>query len=85
LYAQLAEIVLPGIDGTDLHKAAALADYMGSLSGELCRTGGLRDVGITESDIDLLAADAMKQTRLLGNNPREVSLADVRSIYLEIL
>jgi alcohol dehydrogenase class IV len=85
LYAQLAEIVLPGIDGTDLHKASALADYMGSLASELCRTGGLSDVGITESDIELLAADAMKQTRLLGNNPREVSLADVRSIYLEIL
>ncbi|MNC71221.1 hypothetical protein D3C75_1221160 [compost metagenome] len=58
---------------------------MGSLASELCRASCLRDVGITASDIEMLAADAMKQTRLLGNNPREVSLADVRAIYLEIL
>lgn len=32
----------------------------------------LTQVGVTESDLDRLAADAMLQTRLLGNNPREV-------------
>ena len=41
----------------------------------------LRDVGISESDIELLATEAMKQTRLLPNNPREVLLEDARALY----
>jgi alcohol dehydrogenase len=41
----------------------------------------LRDVGITEKDLELLADDAMKQTRLLVNNPREVVHTDALAIY----
>ncbi|WP_373093079.1 hypothetical protein [Zhongshania sp.] len=45
----------------------------------------LSDVGISEQDVDSLAADAMKQTRLLINNPREISLADATALYKEAL
>jgi len=48
------------------------------------RTGietALRQVGIAESDLDRLADDAMLQTRLLTNNPREITRADARAIY----
>ena len=41
----------------------------------------LKDVGITQKDIQMLADDALKQQRLLINNPREVNLEDVISIY----
>jgi alcohol dehydrogenase len=41
----------------------------------------LRQVGIAESDLDRMADDAMLQTRLLVNNPREVSRDDARAIY----
>jgi alcohol dehydrogenase len=41
----------------------------------------LRQVGIAASDLDRLADDAMLQTRLLGNNPREVSREDAYRIY----
>ena len=85
LYAQLADIVLPGTRGSDRDKALALADYLGSLAAELGLATRLREVGITEADIDALARDAMKQTRLLGNNPRPVTLADVQAIYREVL
>lgn len=85
LYAQLADIVLPGLSGSDREKAMALADYLGALAGELGLATRLRDLGITESDIELLVTDAMKQTRLLGNNPRPVSEQDVRAIYRGIL
>lgn len=85
LYAELAEIVLPGIGGTDLHKAGALAEYLGALAGELHLPTCLTEVGIEASDIELLARDAMKQTRLLGNNPREVCIDDVRAIYRQVL
>jgi alcohol dehydrogenase class IV len=41
----------------------------------------LRDVGIAAKDLDLLTDDAMKQTRLLVNNPREVARSDAYAIY----
>ncbi|MEG1041886.1 MAG: iron-containing alcohol dehydrogenase [Pseudomonas sp.] len=85
LYAQLADIVLPGTLGSATEKATALASYLGSLAGELGLATCLRDLGIAESDIEVLALDAMRQQRLLGNNPRELGLADVRAIYREIL
>jgi alcohol dehydrogenase len=45
----------------------------------------LQQVGITESDLDRLADDAMLQTRLLGNNPRELTREDARAIYAAAL
>ena len=41
----------------------------------------LNQVGISHNDIPVLAEDALKQQRLLINNPREVNLKDVISIY----
>ncbi|WCL52647.1 iron-containing alcohol dehydrogenase [Gimibacter soli] len=41
----------------------------------------LREVGVAENDVERLAEDAMLQTRLLVNNPREVTLSDARAIY----
>lgn len=41
----------------------------------------LRDVGVTEGNLDRLADDAMKVERLLVNNPREVTRADALAIY----
>jgi alcohol dehydrogenase class IV len=85
LYAQLADIVVPGFKGSDTDRAGALADYLGGLAGELGLPTRLRDLGIVESDIEPLVVDALRQTRLLGNNPRPVGEADVRAIYREIL
>jgi len=85
LYAQLAAIVLPDVGGSELQRARALADHLGSLAGNLKLPTRLRDVGIGEDDIQALAEDAMKQSRLLGNNPRAVTLADVQALYGEIL
>ena len=39
------------------------------------------EVGVAAADVPTLAADAMKQTRLLPNNPREVSLEDATRLY----
>jgi alcohol dehydrogenase len=41
----------------------------------------LRDAGVKEKSLEILAADAMLQQRLLVNNPREVSEADALAIY----
>jgi len=42
---------------------------------------GLRSFDIPESDIPELAAEAIKVERLLRNNPRVLTLADVEAIY----
>jgi alcohol dehydrogenase class IV len=43
----------------------------------------LRDVGIPKEAIPQMAADAMKITRLLKNNPREVTYQDAVDIYTD--
>lgn len=40
-----------------------------------------RQVGVTQADVARLASEAMKQTRLLPNNPRLVTLDDAVRIY----
>ncbi len=81
LYAELAEIVRPGLRGSQAEKAQAFIDEMTSI-GRDCRVpASLADVGIGRDDLKKLAEDAMKQTRLLVNNPRELTLDDAYAIY----
>ena len=46
-------------------------------------TRRLRDLQITKSDIPMLATEAMKQTRLLPNNPREVKYENMIDLYTQ--
>jgi len=85
LYAQLCEFVVPGATGTEQQKAEAMIAYLGSLAGELGLPTRLRDVGIGQGDIAQLASDAMKQARLLINNPRDVTERDAAALYQEAL
>jgi alcohol dehydrogenase class IV len=78
LYGELAAAILPGsVTGADL--VAAMRD----LVAEMPMEQRLRDVGIAEADLDMLATDAMKVTRLLVNNPRDVGHADALALYTE--
>ena len=45
----------------------------------------LKEVGINEKDIHMLAEDALKQQRLLINNPRNVNIEDAIDIYQSAL
>lgn len=84
LYAELAEVIgCP--QGTYFEKAQWFVNYFADLAGILKLETKLSQVGISEKDLDDLAADAMKQTRLLINNPREIHLTDARAIYAESL
>ncbi len=85
LYAELFDVVRPGTAGTAQAKAQRLAEYLGALAGDLELPTRLRDVGISEGDVAQLAADAMKQSRLLVNNPREVAESDAIALYSEAL
>jgi alcohol dehydrogenase class IV len=42
---------------------------------------GLSAYGVQASDLDRLAEDAAKQTRLLGRSPRKLEVDDIRRIY----
>lgn len=80
-YAELAAIVAPQAQGSDEARAEALIVAMQHIAHKTGIETTLRQVGVNESDLDRLADDAMLQTRLLGNNPREVTRADARAIY----
>lgn len=83
LYAELAEPV-----GADIPYAAPPKERAAAFAGrlvELMDASGaprrLRDVGVAEEMLPRLAGDAMLQTRLLGNNPVEVTEADALGLY----
>jgi alcohol dehydrogenase len=80
-YAELAAIIVPGAQGTAEARAEAFTVAMAELAARTGIPCTLREVGIREEDLDRLADDAMLQTRLLGNNPREVTRDDARAIY----
>jgi alcohol dehydrogenase len=81
LYAELAEMVVPGVSGSVEARALALTTAMEQFAHATGIERTLRQVGVGESDLDRLADDAMLQTRLLGNNPRDVTRADAWEIY----
>ena len=85
LYAELAAIVVPGCSGSAEEKTEALIAAMQQIAARSGIQTSLQDMGIVEADLDRLADDAMLQTRLLGNNPRELTRADARAIYAAAL
>ena len=86
LYAELAPIVDPAAAGRPEAEAAGmLVDALDAIGRDCGVPATLSAVGIGEGDLDRLAADAMRQTRLLVNNPREMTLADARAIYANAL
>jgi len=85
LYAELAEIVAPGVQGSIEARSQALIAGMEQLAARVGIETQLRQVGIAASDLDRLADDAMLQTRLLANNPRSLSREDAHAIYAAAL
>ncbi|MAP94018.1 MAG: alcohol dehydrogenase [Ponticaulis sp.] len=81
-YAELAPICFDNVpSGSDESKAAWFADQLEQLSLDVGLPPRMRDAGVLVNDLDLLAEEAMLQTRLLKNNPRPVEQADARAIY----
>jgi alcohol dehydrogenase len=85
LYAELADIVVPGASGSHAARTEGLIDAMQQIARRTGIQTRLQEVGIAQADLDRLADDAMLQTRLLGNNPREITRADARAIYAAAL
>ncbi|HEY9057357.1 MAG TPA: iron-containing alcohol dehydrogenase [Aurantimonas sp.] len=83
LYAEIAADAFPALEREESTqgRCAAFVEELAALSKRLGLPPRLRDVGIGEEHLAKMAADAMKQQRLLVNNPREVAQADALSIY----
>lgn len=82
LYAELAPILAPECEGQGSQaRCAVLIDRLDEMVVASGLKPRLRDHGIPESDIPMLAREAMKQTRLLVNNPCPIEEADARRLY----
>lgn len=81
-YAELAEVVAgKPLAGSDEAKTAALVAALRELIADVALPATLRQAGVKESDLEMLATDAMLQQRLLINNPRDVTYDDALGIY----
>ena len=70
---------------TSEEKSKALIDWMDSIVKHLEIPTNLRDFGVDPKDLDALVEAGMSVTRLLVNNMREVTAADAKAIYQEVL
>ena len=82
-YSEIAPIIFPEIKTNTANQdiAANFIEKLASLSQSLGLEQRLRDVNIPESACETMAKDAMKQTRLLINNPKEINEQDAYNIY----
>lgn len=81
-YAELAQIVDPDCSGEGSQaKAALLIERLEELAKKSGLALRLRDHGIAFEEAPVLAREAMKQTRLLVNNPCEISESDAQRLY----
>ena len=85
-YAKLAQIVCPNKNEicSNWSEAIRFSEYIKTLCQTLGLPVKLRDLNIPQSALKKLARDAMKQTRLLSNNPRSLNEVDALNIYESI-
>ena len=81
-YATLARVLEPDCAGQGSQaQCALLIDRLDALVVASGLAPRLRDHGIAQADIPILAREAMKQQRLLVNNPCPIDEADARRLY----
>jgi len=82
LYAELAPVIMgKAVEGDAGSVTEELITYIEKLITDLGLPNTLKDMKVPEADLPMLAKDAMKQERLLINNPRTVNEEDALSIY----
>ncbi len=82
LYAELAPILDPSLESQGSQaRAQGFINQVCRLAADTGVSLRLRDHGIGEDAIGQLASEAMKQTRLLVNNPCPIEEADARRLY----
>ncbi|MEE2691144.1 MAG: iron-containing alcohol dehydrogenase [Pseudomonadota bacterium] len=85
LYAELGDVVGANDTGDFQMRAEA---FVARLT-EICAATGVKqklsEVGVSHNHLPKMAEDVMKITRLLQNNPREMTYEDALRLYEEVL
>lgn len=85
-YAELGRLLDPSLETVGSQACAqAFVQRLRHLSDSAGLPSRLSTLGIGNEHLDILASEAMKQERLLINNPREISESDARRIYAAAL
>jgi alcohol dehydrogenase len=85
-FAIIAELLGENIDGLSPREAAMCAvEALRTLAEDVKIPMRLSNFGIKDKDIPQLAEGVMKVTRLLANNPRQMTLEDAQEIYRRVL
>lgn len=82
LYAELGRAIAPDmVSVSDEVAAATFVKLIRQLVATMPYAQTLREAGVKEADLPMLATDAMNVQRLLVNNPRDVAYDDALAIY----
>jgi alcohol dehydrogenase class IV len=82
VYAEMAPAAFPELADVPAHeRGVAFCDALARLSQECGLPQRMRELGIGHDSLSVMAQDAMKQTRLLVNNPRVLTQRDAFDIY----
>jgi alcohol dehydrogenase class IV len=82
LYAELGRAILPRLAAIDDQAAAtAFVAAIRERVAAMPYAQTLRESGVKQDDLPMLARDAMNIQRLLVNNPRDLAYDDVLAIY----
>lgn len=86
LYAEIGPIIFPELAGKSASAIGkGMVDSFKAMGPELGMQSKLAEVGVNHNNLPKLAEDAMKQTRLLVNNPREMTYEAALDIYTQAL
>lgn len=82
-FAEVARAMGEKTEGLSEREAADKAvKAMARLAKDIGIPASLKEVGVEKKDLRSLAEEAMKQERLLSNNPRKLTLDDIHTIYV---
>jgi len=84
-YARIARTIGIADKGSEKDLAAAGIDWLFEFVRKCGIPQHLAEFGIEEKHVPHLAGEAMKVTRLLVNNPREITEEDAQAIYRKAL
>jgi alcohol dehydrogenase class IV len=85
-FSRIAGFLGEPTDGLSEELAAKKAvEFLAKLGEDLKLPKRLREYGVRDEHVPDLAEGVMKVTRLLANNPRELTLKDAEEIYRKVL
>lgn len=85
-YSEIGPLIFPALAGKSVSEIGkGMVEGFKAMGPELGMQSKLADVGVNHNNLPMLAEDAMKQTRLLVNNPREMTYEAALAIYTAAL